>query len=728
MNRLLLFLSRITGSHAASASLLATTAGAWPAVLLGFVMVQYQMRELPLEQAFGLLAIAIGNSSLVIFGGYISYGGLQRIGLKPWWKIVYSMNQVFWKSKLMTQEQFFEAAIRHKWRIYQTPDMLENPGTRETNFITRQKYESLSEAKREEVFQLNLNKSLMAWEKFPIQQTILVVWAIFLVTVPIYFFISWQRGNFDISTEIITALAIVHIIYYSFCYINCELQASRVRHEIKKYLKPAFHRGTYSIRIKFAIQVVIIIFSLIALFGVMRIDNLPSNRKYMFLALLGGISIYLTRLFISDFRAAINTLGAAVKDLGSGGQGELFLFSTDKEFTNLGNNFSRTAREVLNYRVNLEKIVEEKTAEISAANQDLKKKDDIMNMELELASSIQNGLLPGLEDWFDMSFASYYRPMVKVSGDFYDVFQMDGDRLGILCADVSGHGIPACLITSMGKLSFFSNSKQFDETGKILDMVNRDLVAHVKTSDYMTAFFLIFDKDYRFQYSNASHQLAIIVRADGRTEQLDTKGFFLGVNMEDAEIEYESRTEQLHPGDRLILYTDGVVEMRSAGGEEYGHERFLDFLVKNRKLPMKKLTDLFVTEFFQFIDQNRISDDITFLAIGLDANAQVNQAGNTGKAEVQPGQDIRDLLLKAKEHFKRKEIGAGMHILEDLNRQRPGDPQILYPLARFKFLDGSVKEAKNLLDSIKVPLNEIRNTRLQKSIHEIQEKIMAKLS
>jgi len=232
-----------------------------------------------------------------------------------------------------------------------------------------------------------------------------------------------------------------------------------------------------------------------------------------------------------------------------------------------------------------------------------------------MASHIQQGLLPKIYRWKDLEFGYFYKPMLKVSGDYFDIILLPENRCGVLMADVSGHGIPACLITSMGKLSFVTNSLKSHSPSTILDHVNLDLNRHVKTQDYMTAFFIIFDENYNFQYTNASHQMAIHVTSDGEITELDTDGFFLGVDLDMDIIEYETKKSILKENESLVLYTDGIIDMRNKSGEIFGKERIQKFVKNNYKLGAKTHANEFENYFYGFIDKDNIIDDTTFLVI-----------------------------------------------------------------------------------------------------------------
>ncbi len=237
------------------------------------------------------------------------------------------------------------------------------------------------------------------------------------------------------------------------------------------------------------------------------------------------------------------------------------MLSLDKEFSAIEFGFVEMAREIREYRKNIEMKVEQRTAELQGALADLKERDDLIQKQLDIASTIQRGILPGrIDDWNELKFSIRYIAMEKIGGDFYDVYQLRGNKLGLLMADVSGHGIPAALVTTMAKISFSNACNKHDSPRRIFQEVNQNIIDHVKTQDYLTCFFLAIDEDYTITYANASHQKAILLRAGVEsTELLDTNGLFIGA-IEEARDTYEEKTSKMKYGDRLIMYTDGIPE------------------------------------------------------------------------------------------------------------------------------------------------------------------------
>lgn len=189
--------------------------------------------------------------------------------------------------------------------------------------------------------------------------------------------------------------------------------------------------------------------------------------------------------------------------------------------------------------------------------------------ELALARSIQLSLLPG-EFPSSSSFrvAALYVPMTSVAGDFYDFVVAGEACAGLLIADVSGHGVPAALIASMVKMAAISQREQAARPGVVLTGMNRALFGNTQ-GQYVTAAYASLDAQRgELRYAAAGHPAMLLLR-DGQVREVAENGLLLAaVNG----IEYSERALPIAPGDRFVLYTDGLVEARNAGGRLFGED------------------------------------------------------------------------------------------------------------------------------------------------------------
>ena len=261
------------------------------------------------------------------------------------------------------------------------------------------------------------------------------------------------------------------------------------------------------------------------------------------------------------------------------------------------------------------RALDERTTKLNLSIQELEKRNEMMQNELDMARNIQLGIMPRDSIFNNIEFSVYYGPLEKVSGDYYDFFTLPNGSLGILMTDASGHGVPAALVTIMAKVHFSNAVNRFDQPGDLLEHVNAQLVESIITSDYMTAFYMILSPDLKLRYSNASHQKAIIVRGKNILE-LDSGGFFIGA-IEDVPFTYENKELQLQTKDRVILYTDGIVEGMNPNQEEYSSERFVKKIKEFSGLDVQTFKDKIIEDVNAFAKGVKRKDDYTLLVVEI---------------------------------------------------------------------------------------------------------------
>ena len=191
--------------------------------------------------------------------------------------------------------------------------------------------------------------------------------------------------------------------------------------------------------------------------------------------------------------------------------------------------------------------------------------------ELEIARSIQQSILPDkVPDARGLEIAVRYVPMTAVAGDFYDFHLLEDGRVGVLVADVSGHGVPAALIASMLKMAFVSNAAVASDPAQLLTKLNNALCGHF-SSHFVTAIYAVFDpNEGTLTYSGAAHPPVLVCRHDGRVDELSENGLMLGA-FEFAQ--YANASSALGAGDQVLLFTDGLAEGSNGSDEEFGIER-----------------------------------------------------------------------------------------------------------------------------------------------------------
>ena len=232
--------------------------------------------------------------------------------------------------------------------------------------------------------------------------------------------------------------------------------------------------------------------------------------------------------------------------------------------------------------------------------------------ELEIARRIQTSILPEtMPALSGLQIAAQYVPMSEVAGDFYDFLVLDDRRLGVLIADVSGHGVPAALVASMVKVAIAAQSDHADDPAKVMTGLNTVLSGKLQ-GQFVTAAYLYLDLESGTgRYSAAGHPPLLHYRAAEQSiDDVVENGLILGV-MPFAN--YSSAALTIGNGDRFLLYTDGVLEANQ-GGEEFGPDRVKRIL--SQPLSADQLCSSLSKEVRTW-SQGVPGDDITIVAVNI---------------------------------------------------------------------------------------------------------------
>jgi len=242
-----------------------------------------------------------------------------------------------------------------------------------------------------------------------------------------------------------------------------------------------------------------------------------------------------------------------------------------------------------------------------------------LNKEMEIARSIQAGLLP--EKSFSvagLTAASRYVPASSVAGDFYDFLPLDGG-LGVLIADVSGHGVPAALSASMVKVAIRAQRDWANDPARVLNGLNSILCGNLQ-GQFVTAGYLYLDPGRgALAYAGAGHPPLLAWRGrENRVESMEENGLMLGIFPEGA---YKCLRATLEPGDRFVLYTDGITEAPTVSGEEFGMERFKSFLAEHAGSSAQELCDALVKRVTSWSGSSARGqhDDLTLIVVDYKA-------------------------------------------------------------------------------------------------------------
>ncbi|WP_348260604.1 PP2C family protein-serine/threonine phosphatase [Telmatobacter sp. DSM 110680] len=231
-----------------------------------------------------------------------------------------------------------------------------------------------------------------------------------------------------------------------------------------------------------------------------------------------------------------------------------------------------------------------------------------IQQELELARRMQLSLLPSsFPPSPSFNVAAKYVPMTSVAGDLYDFLLGDDRHAGLLIADVSGHGVPAALIASMVKMAATSQRAQAAHPAALMAGMNSALCGNTQ-GQYVTAAYVYLDAHAReLHYSAAGHPPMLLLR-NGAVIEIVENGMLLAA-VEDAS--YDSKWVALQAGDRLLLYTDGLLEARNADGKLFGEESLVSELKRSAKLTPSETVDHLINAVQRWASVQ--DDDLTVL-------------------------------------------------------------------------------------------------------------------
>jgi sigma-B regulation protein RsbU (phosphoserine phosphatase) len=245
--------------------------------------------------------------------------------------------------------------------------------------------------------------------------------------------------------------------------------------------------------------------------------------------------------------------------------------------------------------------------------------------ELDTARQIQLSILPReIPKLEALDIAARYIPMTSVAGDFYDFLRVDEKRIGILVADVSGHGMPAALIASMLKIALAAQTPHALDPVLVLSGLNQTLCGKFE-GHYVTAAYVVVDTEKQSVcYAGAGHPPLLLKDGSvGLARKITENGLFLGLF---PTATYSSVEVPFKDGDWLVLYTDGILEMTNASEEEFGSDRLERFLETNKDPSAGQFVDSLLTELSRWADRasgGESEDDLTLLAVQFNAAKNV---------------------------------------------------------------------------------------------------------
>jgi serine phosphatase RsbU (regulator of sigma subunit) len=267
-------------------------------------------------------------------------------------------------------------------------------------------------------------------------------------------------------------------------------------------------------------------------------------------------------------------------------------------------------------RAGLIEALQEKIAQLEAAQSELAVKER-MEHELELARQVQQSVLPRVFPLVPgYSFAAHSEPARWVGGDFYDVILLDAERFGIIVGDVSDKGMAAALYMAQTHSLLRAEARRESSPVKVLRNVHRLLQDLGRAHMFVTVFYGIVDGPARrLTYARAGHDRPLLLRG-GDVFPLGGEGTVVGFpGLDDLHLSEEQ--VDLSPGDRLVLYTDGMVDLRAPGGRPFGLNRLVSLLQAGTGMHPDELCSTVFDTLAAHQAAAEQYDDMTLLIVGV---------------------------------------------------------------------------------------------------------------
>jgi len=272
-------------------------------------------------------------------------------------------------------------------------------------------------------------------------------------------------------------------------------------------------------------------------------------------------------------------------------------------------------------------------------NQELIEKQKRLDEDLAAAAEIQKSLLPpSVHSAENLEVAWKFKPCEHMGGDIFNLFQLDGDHWAIYVLDVSGHGVQAAMVTvsvsqflqpnsghlfkrKPGKLS---QTRKLRTPAEVLAALDREFPFERFNNFFTIIYMIINTRTGELRYSNAGHPHSILLRKDGKMELLQSGGPAIGIGdlplLRGQENRYAEGRPHLAPGDKLFIYTDGIVDFQNPKGEFYGTERFYQTLEALQGESVQGIVEKAIRSLMDFGNNAEPLDDITLLGLEFKKN------------------------------------------------------------------------------------------------------------
>jgi sigma-B regulation protein RsbU (phosphoserine phosphatase) len=287
-------------------------------------------------------------------------------------------------------------------------------------------------------------------------------------------------------------------------------------------------------------------------------------------------------------------------------------------------NVSEPYREMKKARNELSEYSENLNLLVSQRTKDLEEANSILLKDIEYAKEMQLRLMPDkMHEDSTVIFSAEYLPAERLSGDFYNVIKLDDENIALYIGDVSGHGVSAAMLTIFANQSIITlkkdenNLNQIVSPALVLDSIYRDFNnTNFNDETYILMLYGIYNiKKRTLTYASAGMNASpYIIKSSGEIQELNSRGFSICKLGELIVPSYENRVVQMEAGDKVLFYSDGLVEAQNADNKAYGQEKLKHFLRSNYLSKSKALKHELKNSLFKHIgNAERLTDDVTLL-------------------------------------------------------------------------------------------------------------------
>ncbi|MCR4806399.1 MAG: SpoIIE family protein phosphatase [Lachnospiraceae bacterium] len=328
-------------------------------------------------------------------------------------------------------------------------------------------------------------------------------------------------------------------------------------------------------------------------------------------ALIVLLVILIVRRFADNLTAPIIALEMDAKEISGGDLTHRAKVQGNDEISDLATSFNEMAVSLRKYIDDLTSVTAEK---------------ERIGAELNVATQIQADMLPRIfppfPDRNEFDLYATMTPAKEVGGDFYDFFLVDDDHLGLVMADVSGKGVPAALFMVIAKTLIKNRAQMGGTPSEVLSYANEQLCEGNEAELFVTVWLAIIEiSTGKGLAANAGHEHPVIKRAGGDYELVCYRHSPAVATMEG--LKFKEHEFELHAGDCLFVYTDGVTEATDSDNRLYGTDRMLDVLNRNKDLPMSGLLPAIKADIDEFVGTAPQFDDITMLGVSFEGSQGV---------------------------------------------------------------------------------------------------------